>query len=250
MLRALRKKVETGFLQTALRMACSAPMTDIPDSWRPALAPVLATPPLRALGTWLRAEEAAGKVIYPPRGARLAALALTPLDKVRVVILGQDPYHGAGQAHGLAFSVQPGVRVPPSLANIYKELNADLGLAPAPHGDLESWARQGVLLLNNALTVEHALPGSHQKRGWETFTDAAIKAVNAQPNPVVFVLWGGYAQKKLPLIDATRHTIIQSVHPSPLSARNGFFGSRPFSKINAALKEHGTAEIDWQIANI
>lgn len=226
-------------------------MTDVPDSWRPALAPVLATPPLRALGTWLRAEEAAGKVIYPSRGARLAALDLTPLNEVRVVILGQDPYHGPGQAHGLAFSVQPGVRVPPSLANIYKELNADLGLAPAPHGDLESWARQGVLLLNNALTVEHAQPGSHQKRGWETFTDAAVAAVAAKTEPCVFILWGSHAQKKaarIPGLTTGPHLVLSAPHPSPLSAYTGFFGSRPFSTANAFLAAHGRGEIDWRVA--
>jgi len=225
-------------------------MNDIPDTWRPALEPVLATPPMRALGAWLRGEEAAGKVIYPPRGTRLAALDLTPLDKVRVVILGQDPYHGPGQAHGLAFSVQDGVRVPPSLVNIYKELHTDLGIAPAPHGNLESWARQGVLLLNNALTVEQALPGSHQKRGWDAFTDAAVAAVAARTEPCVFILWGSHAQKKaarIPGLMDGRHLVLTAPHPSPLSVYKGFFGSRPFSQANAFLAAHGRGEIDWRI---
>ena len=225
-------------------------MNDIPDTWRPALEPVLATPPMRALGAWLRGEEAAGKVIYPPRGTRLAALDLTPLDKVRVVILGQDPYHGPGQAHGLAFSVQDGVRVPPSLVNIYKELHTDLGIAPAPHGTLESWARQGVLLLNNALTVEQALPGSHQKRGWDAFTDAAVAAVAARTEPCVFILWGSHAQKKaarIPGLMDGRHLVLTAPHPSPLSVYKGFFGSRPFSQANAFLAAHGRGEIDWRI---
>ena len=226
-------------------------MNDIPDTWRPALEPVLATPPMRALGAWLRGEEAAGKVIYPPRGTRLAALDLTPLDKVRVVILGQDPYHGPGQAHGLAFSVQDGVRVPPSLVNIYKELHTDLGIAPAPHGNLESWARQGVLLLNNALTVEQALPGSHQKRGWDAFTDAAVAAVAARTEPCVFILWGSHAQKKaarIPGLMDGRHLVLTAPHPSPLSVYKGFFGSRPFSQANAFLAAHGRGEIDWRIS--
>jgi len=224
--------------------------TRIPESWRPALEPVLASPPLRALGGWLRDEEAAGKAIYPPRGSRLAALELTPLDAVRVVILGQDPYHGEGQAHGLAFSVQRGVRVPPSLANIYKELHTDLGLAPPRHGHLEAWARQGVLLLNNALTVEAASPGSHQNRGWEALTDAAIAAVAARGEPCVFLLWGSHAQKKaarVPGLATGPHLVLKAPHPSPLSAYAGFFGSRPFSQANAFLEAQGRGAIDWRL---
>ena len=224
--------------------------TPVPESWRPALDPVLASPPLRALGGWLRAEEAAGKTIFPPRGTRLAALELTPLDKVRVVILGQDPYHGPGQAHGLAFSVQPGVKVPPSLVNIYKELQTDLGIPPARHGHLDTWARQGVLLLNNALTVEAATPGSHQNRGWEELTDAAIAAVAARPEPTVFLLWGSHAQKKaarVPGLSTGPHLVLKAPHPSPLSAYAGFFGSRPFSQANAFLAAHGRGEIDWRL---
>ena len=226
------------------------PQTTVPESWRAALDPVLASPPLRTLGGWLRAEEGAGKVVFPPRGMRLAALELTPLHAVRVVILGQDPYHGPGQAHGLAFSVQPGVKVPPSLVNIYKELQADLGIAPARHGHLDAWARQGVLLLNNALTVEQALPGSHQNRGWEALTDAAIAAVAARPEPTVFLLWGSHAQKKaarVPGLANGPHCVLKAPHPSPLSAYAGFFGSRPFSQANAFLARHGRGEIDWHL---
>lgn len=205
---------------------------------------------MRMLGGWLKAEEAAGKTIYPPRGSRLAALELTPLDDVRVVILGQDPYHGPGQAHGLAFSVPQGVCVPPSLSNIYKELRDDLGIPPASHGNLEHWARQGVLLLNNALTVEAARAGSHQKKGWEDFTDAAVAAVAARETPTVFMLWGSHAQQKaarVPGLMQGPHLILKAPHPSPLSAHNGFFGCRHFSKANEFLRTHGRGEIDWRI---
>lgn len=222
----------------------------LPSSWASNLEPVLASRPLRALGGWLRAEEAAGKTIYPPRGSRLAALELTPLDKVRVVILGQDPYHGPGQAHGLAFSVPHGVRVPPSLVNIYKELQSDLGIPPATHGNLENWARQGVLLLNNALTVEAGQAGSHQMKGWEEFTDAAVAAVAARAEPTVFILWGSHAQKKaarVPRLMHGPHLVLRSPHPSPLSAHAGFFGSKPFSKANAFLEAHGRGTIDWRV---
>ncbi|MFN3470875.1 MAG: uracil-DNA glycosylase [Novosphingobium sp.] len=221
----------------------------LPESWRAALEPVLQSPPLRALGGFLQAEERAGKVIYPPRGQRLAALELTPLDAVRVVILGQDPYHGPGQAHGLAFSVQQGVKIPPSLANIYKELEADLGLPRAGHGHLARWAEQGVLLLNNALTVEAASAGSHQGKGWELFTDAAIAAVAARPEPSVFMLWGSHAQKKAARVTGLAdgpHLVLKAAHPSPLSAHNGFFGCRHFSRANAFLEKNGRGAIDWR----
>src|SRR5690606_25874142 len=210
---------------------------------------ILQTQEARRLGGWLHAEEAAGKVIYPPRGQRLRALELTPLDAVKVVILGQDPYHGPGQAHGLAFSVPDGVRTPPSLVNIYKELEADLSVQLPRHGNLESWARQGVLLLNNALTVQAGQAGSHQNRGWETITDAAVAAVAARSEPSVFILWGGHARKKALRISElsgnTRHLVLTAPHPSPLSAHSGFFGSRPFSKANAFLEAHGPGRIDW-----
>lgn len=225
-------------------------MSDIiPPSWKPALESVLQAKDARRLGGWLRAEEEAGKTIYPPRGARLRALELTPLNTVKVVILGQDPYHGPGQAHGLAFSVPDGVRIPPSLVNIYKELASDLGVEIPPHGNLESWARQGVLLLNNALTVEAGQAGSHQGRGWEAITDAAVAAVAARQEPCVFILWGSHARKKalrIPeLSGSTRHLVLTAPHPSPLSAHSGFFGSRPFSKANAFLTENGRDPIDW-----
>ena len=221
----------------------------IPDSWRSVLEPVLATPEARRLGGWLTAEEAAGKQVYPPRGTRLAALALTPLDDVRCVILGQDPYHGPGQAHGLAFSVQDGVRVPPSLVNIYKELEADLGLPRAATGDLTPWARQGVLLLNNTLTVAAGQAGSHAGRGWDAITDACVAAVVDQGLPTVFILWGSHARKKAERVpglgQGDHHLVLTSPHPSPLSAHSGFFGSRPFSKANDFLERHGRGVIEW-----
>ena len=227
----------------------------IPASWRAVLDPVLATPEARRLGGWLKAEEAAGKQVYPPRGQRLAALALTPLDAVRCVILGQDPYHGPGQAHGLAFSVQDGVKVPPSLVNIYKELEADCGIPRAATGDLTPWARQGVLLLNNTLTVEAGQAGSHAGRGWDAVTDACVAAVAASEAPTVFILWGSHAKKKASRVPALaralagsgHHLVLTSAHPSPLSAHNGFFGSRPFSQTNAFLEERGRGSIDWRV---
>lgn len=227
-------------------------MTDqtLPPSWAPALEPVLATRSLRQLGGWLKAEEDSGKTIYPPGGSRLAALGLTPLEQVRVVILGQDPYHGPGQAHGLAFSVPHGVKVPPSLVNIFKELESDLGLPRPAHGNLERWARQGVLLLNNALTVEAGQAGSHQQRGWEDFTDAVVRTVAAGEAPCAFMLWGSHAQKKAARIaelEGGRHLVLKAPHPSPLSAHNGFFGCRHFSKANAFLDAQGRGAIDWRI---
>ena len=222
----------------------------IPESWQPVLEPVLATAEARQLGGFLVAEEQAGKQIYPPRGCRLKALELTPLDEVKVVILGQDPYHGPGQAMGLCFSVPEGVKIPPSLVNIYKELEADLGVARADHGDLSKWARQGVLLLNNTLTVEAAKAGSHAKRGWDAITDACVAAVAARDEPSVFILWGSHAQAKAKRIAALRdgpHRVIESPHPSPLSAHRGFFGSKPFSRTNAFLSDHGREAIDWAL---
>lgn len=221
----------------------------LPESWRAVLAPVLATAEARRLDGFLKAEEAAGKRVFPPRGRRLAALELTPLDKVRVVILGQDPYHGAGQAHGLCFSVQHGVRIPPSLLNIYKELHRDLGLPIPAHGNLEAWARQGVLLLNNALTVEEGKAGSHQGRGWEAITDAAVAAVAAKAEPCVFMLWGSHARKKaerVPGLMHGHHLVLAAPHPSPLSAHAGFIGCGHFSKANAFLEMHGRGTIDWR----
>ncbi len=224
---------------------------NIPESWAPVLGPVLSTPEARALGGWLRAEEDAGKQIYPPRGTRLRALELTPLDAVKVVILGQDPYHGPGQAHGLSFSVPEGVKPPPSLANIFKELESDLGMARPGHGNLESWARQGVLLLNTSLTVEQGRAGSHAKRGWDAVTDACVAAAAQRAEPSVFILWGSHAQAKAGRIAALheggRHLLIKSPHPSPLSAYRGFFGSAPFSKANTFLQKNGRRPIDWRL---
>ncbi|MGD9664243.1 MAG: uracil-DNA glycosylase [Novosphingobium sp.] len=221
----------------------------IPPSWQAVLEPVLHSQSARKLGGWLRQEEDNGKHIYPPRGQRLAALDLTPLNAVKVVILGQDPYHGPGQAHGLAFSVPDGIALPPSLRNIYKELADDIGRAPPTSGDLSHWAKQGVLLLNNALTVEAGLAGSHQKMGWEDITDAAVAAVAQGAAPSVFILWGSHAQGKAARIPELgpqgRHCVIRSPHPSPLSAHRGFFGSKPFSRANAFLNEHGRGAIDW-----
>ncbi|MCB2076012.1 MAG: uracil-DNA glycosylase [Novosphingobium sp.] len=220
----------------------------VPETWKPAIEPVLATRESRKLGGFLKAQEAAGKRIYPPRGSRLRALELTPLDKVKVVILGQDPYHGPGQAHGLAFSVPDGIKTPPSLVNIYKELEADLGIAPQQHGNLEHWARQGVLLLNNSLTVEQGRAGSHQQLGWEPITDAAVAAVAAKEEPCVFMLWGSHARKKasrVPGLMNGRHLVLTAPHPSPLSAHSGFFGCKHFSKANQFLEAQGRGAIDW-----
>ena len=186
-------------------------------------------------------------VVYPPPDEVFAALHLTPYATTRVLILGQDPYHGPRQAHGLCFSVRRGVPVPPSLVNIHKELRDDLGIEPPGHGNLEAWAGQGVLLLNATLTVRGGQAASHQGKGWETFTDEVIRTVSAKDHPVVFILWGSYARKKKALIDTARHTIIESAHPSPLSAANGFFGSKPFSRANAALAAAGLDPIDWRL---
>ncbi|WP_136246504.1 uracil-DNA glycosylase [Halomonas borealis] len=219
----------------------------LPDSWQRWLGEEFAAPYMQSLRDFLAAEKAARKVIYPHSDQWFRAFELTPLDRVKVVILGQDPYHGAGQAHGLCFSVRPGVRTPPSLVNIYKELATDMGCAPVEHGYLEHWARQGVLLLNTSLTVEQGSAGSHRGRGWETFTDRAIATVNEHAGPTVFLLWGSHARKKKALIDESRHLVLEAPHPSPLSAYRGFFGSRHFSRANAFLAEQGREPIDWQL---
>ncbi len=218
----------------------------IPPTWQPALADERGKPYLAQLALFL-AEERAQHAVFPPEQEVFSALRLTPYAEVRALIVGQDPYHGEGQAHGLAFSVRQSVKIPPSLANIYKELAGDLGLARARQGDLRPWAVQGVLLLNTVLTVRAHVPASHKGRGWEYLTDAVIRALNARPQRVVFVLWGRHAQKKRPLIDGPQHVVIESAHPSPLSAHNGFFGSRPFSAINHALEEVGLAPINWRL---
>jgi uracil-DNA glycosylase len=220
-------------------------------SWLAPLGGEFDQPYMAQLKQFLLAEREAGRRVFPKGSEWFRALDLTPLGKVRVVILGQDPYHGPGQAHGLCFSVKPGVAIPPSLVNIYKELEADLGIPPARHGFLEPWARQGVLLLNSVLTVRMGEAASHRERGWERFTDAAIARVNAQADPVVFLLWGSYAQKKAALVDSVdkggRHLVLKAPHPSPLSAHSGFFGCRHFSRANAFLEANGLAPIDWAL---
>ncbi len=218
-------------------------------TWRPVLIAETEKPYWKPLQQFVKAERQKYQV-FPPDKEVFAALHLTPYEKVSVLILGQDPYHEVGQAHGLCFSVRPQVPIPPSLQNIYQELHDDLGCKIPNNGCLTPWAEQGVLLLNAVLTVRAHQANSHQGKGWENFTDAIIRTVSAKPDLVVFVLWGGYARKKAPLIDTSRHIIIQSAHPSPLSAANGFFGSRPFSKINRALCEAGKPEIDWQIPDL
>jgi uracil-DNA glycosylase len=227
-------------------------MTDthtIPESWQAVIGNELTKPYFQQLQQFV-AEERQNHTVYPPAEDVYNALKLTPYDQVRVLLLGQDPYHDENQAHGLCFSVRPGIKPPPSLVNIFKELQNDLGCRIPNHGYLVKWANQGVLLLNAVLTVRAHQANSHKNKGWEKFTDAVIRAVNAKPDPVVFVLWGGYAQKKLKLISPGRHTVVQSAHPSPLSANNGFFGSRPFSQINATLRAAGKPEIDWQIEDL
>ena len=217
------------------------------DSWRVPLAETFASPIMASLKSFLQAEKQAGKIIFPKGSEYFHALDMVPLGSVKVVILGQDPYHGDGQAHGLCFSVQRGVPPPPSLVNIFKELETDLGLPRPTHGFLDHWAKQGVLLLNSVLTVERGLAASHQGKGWEPFTDKVVRLVNDQPTPVVFLLWGNYAQKKAAFVDPSRHLVLKSVHPSPLSAHNGFFGCRHFSKANAFLEGKGLTPIDWSL---
>ena len=216
----------------------------LPADWTQALSDELQRPYLPELLERVSAERKSN-LIYPPEDEVFSAFHLTPFAETRVLILGQDPYHGAGQAHGLAFSVKPGVKPPPSLVNIYKELEADLGCPRPDTGCLIPWAQRGVMLLNTVLTVREGEPNSHKGWGWESLTDAVIRALDRREQPMVFVLWGGHARKKRPLI-STRHTVVEGAHPSPLSARQ-WFGSRPFSRINAALEKNGQPPIDWRI---
>lgn len=218
----------------------------VATDWNPVLRGELAKPYWPQLQQFVHAERRR-HTVYPPHPDVFAALHLTPFADTRVVILGQDPYHGAGQAHGLCFSVRHGVAIPPSLVNIHKELRDDLGIEPPGHGNLGGWARSGVLLLNTTLTVRAGQAASHQGRGWEMFTDQVIRAVDAKAHPVVFILWGSHARRKKALVDTTRHAIIESSHPSPLSASNGFFGSRPFSHADAALEAAGLPPVDWRL---
>lgn len=219
-----------------------APVTD----WNPVLRGEFEKPYWARLMAFVH-EERSHFEVHPPHDEVFAALHLTPLADVKVLILGQDPYHGPGQAHGLCFSVRAGVRVPPSLQNIHKELHDDLGLAVPDHGNLEAWARAGVLLLNTTLTVRAHQAASHQRQGWETFTDRVIDAVNTKEERVVFILWGAAARKKRAIIDRDRHAVIESPHPSPLSAHKGFFGTKPFSRANEALVDAGRPPVDWTI---
>ena len=216
-------------------------------SWKEALHEEFEKPYMKQLGEFLRAEKAAGKVIFPPGPLIFNALNTTPLDRVKVVIIGQDPYHGPGQAHGLCFSVQPGVPTPPSLQNIYKELQRDLNLPIPNHGYLQHWAEQGVLLLNTSLTVEQARAGSHAQAGWGPFTDKVIEVVSQRCENLVFLLWGSHAQSKQKLIDAQKHLVLKSAHPSPLSAYRGFLGNGHFSRTNKFLEQHGLDPIDWTL---
>lgn len=219
---------------------------DLDPSWLRALEPETRKSYWDALQSFA-ADERAEHTVYPPAEDVYNAFRYTPLDEVKVFLLGQDPYPNPGQAHGLCFSVRPCVRLPGSLRNIYKELHDDLGIIPPKHGYLVTWAKRGVLMLNACLTVRAEKPNSHAGKGWEKFTDAALRAVVAQKRRIVFLLWGAYAQKKIPLIDQERHVIVKSAHPSPLSAANGFFGSKPFSKVNAALKAGDEKPIDWRL---
>lgn len=225
----------------------NAAQIKLEPSWRAKLGDYLLTPPMQALAEFLRQEKAKGKRIYPPGNRIFAALDSTPFDQVKVVILGQDPYHGPGQAHGLSFSVPPGVDIPPSLLNIFKEIERDLGLARPTHGCLESWAKQGVLLLNAVLTVEAGQAGSHQARGWEGFTDHVVETLGREKDGLVFMLWGSYAQAKGRIIDDRRHCVLRAPHPSPLSAHRGFIGCGHFSAANRWLAARRMAPIDWRL---
>ncbi len=226
------------------------PEIKLQSSWKAMLQDEFTKEYMQTLRRFLQNEKALGKMIYPKGGEYFRAMDLTPFEQVKVVIIGQDPYHGPGQAHGLSFSVCPEIAIPPSLVNMYKELESDLGIPPANHGFLEHWARQGVLLLNSVLTVEHKQAASHQGRGWESFTDRIVAVLNERRENVVFILWGSYAQKKGRFIDTGKHLVLKSVHPSPLSAYRGFFGSRPFSKANEYLSSNGLQPIVWQLPSV
>jgi uracil-DNA glycosylase len=224
-------------------------MAILHNDWRAKLEPEFSKPYYLQLRRFLL-QEYRSTTVYPDMYDIFNALHWTPYEEVKVVLIGQDPYHGPGQAHGLSFSVKPGVAVPPSLQNMFKELHDDLGCPIPNHGYLESWARQGVLLLNTVLTVRRGQPNSHKGKGWEIFTDRVIETLNERDRPAVFLLWGSHAQAKLRLIDTRKHAVIRSPHPSPLSAHRGFFGSRPFSKTNRFLREMGWPEIQWQLPDV
>lgn len=227
-------------------MSDTANNVQIDESWKQVLSDEFSKPYFPLIKQFIVAEKQKGKTVYPPGSLIFNAFNLTPFNELKVVILGQDPYHGAGQAHGLSFSVPIGVKAPPSLVNIFKEMKTDLGIDPPAHGNLEKWARQGVLLLNASLTVNAGEANSHVAAGWHTFTDAVIKKVSDEKDGVVFILWGKFAQEKAALIDTSKHMVIKSAHPSPFSAHL-FFGSRPFSKTNEWLKTHDKEGIDWSL---
>lgn len=237
-----------GLFDPAPAAPVAAP-ANLPDDWKEALAAEFSKPYFAQLRDFVAAERKAHQVL-PASDDVLNAFRFTPFNEVRVLLLGQDPYPTPGNAHGLSFSVRPGVRLPGSLRNIFQELHDDLGCTIPREGSLIPWAKKGVMLLNAVLTVRANAPNSHQGRGWEQFTDAVIRALNVREQPAVFLLWGSYAQKKAALIDGGRHAVIKSTHPSPLSANNGFFGSKPFSKVNAALQRFGVPEIDWQLPDL
>lgn len=219
----------------------------IHSSWQNYLSGEFEKPYMKELLSFVESEYASGKKIYPPQNEIFSAFEYTPFDQVKVVIVGQDPYHGEGQAHGLLFSVKPGVKIPPSLRNIYKEIESDLGLSQPTHGYLESWAKQGVFLLNTVLTVEEGKPGSHRKKGWEIFTDKVIETLNEKNSNLVFVLWGSFAQGIGEKIDRDKHLVLTAAHPSPLSAYRGFFGCKHFSKINQYLESVDKEAVDWSV---
>jgi len=220
---------------------------NLEQSWKQELGSEFEEPYMRDLDQFLQDQKQQKKVIYPNRKDFFSAFDNCPLDKVRIVIIGQDPYHGPEQAHGMCFSVLPGIKPPPSLANIYKELQSDLNITPAKHGYLMHWAQQGVLLLNSVLSVEQSTPGSHRGKGWERFTDQVIRVLNDQDKQIIFVLWGSYAQDKGQMIDPNQHVILKAAHPSPFSAYRGFFGCKHFSKINEILSQRGEDAINWQL---
>lgn len=228
-------------------MTAAADRIRLEPSWKARVGDYLLRPEMQALSAFLRERRAAGARIYPPPADIFAAFDATPFERAKVVILGQDPYHGPGQSHGLCFSVRPGVRVPPSLQNMYKEIERDLGIPRPDHGYLMPWAERGVLLLNAVLTVEQGQPGSHQGKGWEGFTDHVLETLDREREGLVFMLWGSYAQKRGRIVDPRRHRVLRTTHPSPLSAHRGFLGSGHFSAANAYLERRGTAPIDWSL---
>lgn len=230
-----------------ITQATPTPQIRLEPSWKQRLQAEFQKPYMNQLKQFLKSELDKGKTIYPKGREYFSAFDYTPIDKVKVVILGQDPYHGPGQAHGLCFSVKPGVPAPPSLVNIYKELNSDLGVSRVNHGYLLDWAKQGVLLLNSVLTVEKHKAASHRGKGWEIFTDKVIEVINQRTEPVVFMLWGSYAQKKAAFVDRNKHVVLEAPHPSPLSASRGFLGCKHFSKANDFLIKSGQAPIDWEL---